>query len=485
MDQRLRRVTPHVAIRQAIRRKTRQCHPGFYERWSHWSFRAEVPASRFRWARERWILTGGAVLLAVLTGLGIPAWASVIRHDIIHPISRQTLALRLPPAPVEPATPAPATWQTVEVQPGQTLSTIFQNEGLSGTDLANVMASGKETGALKALHPGDELGFKIGAKGNLEGFRYSPDSASQVTLTADAGGGLHPNVTTLPTERHLHFAHGVVNGSLFAAGDKAGLSEVMVLKLADVFKYDIDFIKDLKAGAHFTVVYDDIYRNGKYAHAGDIIAAEFVNNGHRYTAYRFKQPDGEVAYYSQDGRPLRKGLLRTPLSFTRISSSFGMRKDPVLGFTRLHAGVDYAAPIGTPIHAAGDGVIKVRGWVRGFGNFIAIKNTPAYTTEYGHMSRFAKGLHVGSHVTQGEVIGYVGETGYATGPHLHYQVMVDGKPENPLTVTMPKPQPLSGRLMAEFRSQTAPMVARIELIDNTTRRLARADSRGIDTSTTD
>ncbi|MGH8191337.1 MAG: M23 family metallopeptidase, partial [Rhodanobacteraceae bacterium] len=144
-----------------------------------------------------------------------------------------------------------------------------------------------------------------------------------------------------------------------------------------------------------------------------------------------------------------------------------------LGFTRLHKGIDYAAPIGTPIHAAGNGVITVRGWVHGFGNFIAIKNTPQYTTEYGHMSRFAKGLHVGSHVTQGEVIGYVGETGFATGPHLHYQVMVDGKPENPLTVTMPKPQPLSGKLMAEFKQQTAPMVARIQMIDNATQRLAR------------
>jgi murein DD-endopeptidase MepM/ murein hydrolase activator NlpD len=283
----------------------------------------------------------------------------------------------------------------------------------------------------------------------------------------------------------MHFAHGVVDGSLFAAGEKAGLSEVMVLKLADVFKYDIDFIKDLKAGDHFTVVYDDIYRNGKYANAGDIIAAEFVNDGHRYTAYRFKQPDGAIAYYTQDGRPLRKALLRTPVAFTRISSSFGVRKDPVLGYTRLHKGVDYAAPTGTPIHAAGNGVITTRGWVRGYGNLIAIKNTPEYSTAYGHMSRFAKGLHVGSHVTQGEVIGYVGQTGYATGPHLHYEVRVDGRPENPLTVTMPKPQPLSGRLMADFRTQTAPMVARIELIDTTTRRQARADSRNDDASTTD
>jgi murein DD-endopeptidase MepM/ murein hydrolase activator NlpD len=242
-----------------------------------------------------------------------------------------------------------------------------------------------------------------------------------------------------------------------------------------VFKYDIDFIKDLKKGDRFTVVYDDIYRNGKYSGGGNIIAAEFVNDGHRYTAYRFKEPDGSVAYFSQDGRPLRKGLLRTPVAFTRISSSFGMRHHPILGYNRLHKGVDYAAPTGTPIHAAGDGVITFRGRSHGYGNLITIRNTSKYTTAYGHMSRFASGLHVGSRVTQGDVIGYVGQTGMATGPHLHYEVRVNGQPENPLTVTMPKPEPLSTKLMADFRAQTAPMVARIQMIDNATQRLARVN----------
>lgn len=485
MDRHLRRVTPHVVRRQAIRRKTRHCHPHFYARCAHWSFHAEAPASVFRWTRERWVLGGGAFLLALLTLLGIPAWAGAIRHDAVQPVTRETLALQLPPAPQETAQPVVASWKTVEVQPGETLSEIFQNQGLSAAALANVMSSGKDTGALKTLHPGDQVAFLIGAKGHLDGFRYSPDSATQITLTAQADGSMRAQVTTLPIEHRMHFGHGVVQGSLFAAGEKAGLSETMVLKLADVFKYDIDFIKDLKKGDRFTVVYDDIYRNGKYTHGGDIIAAEFVNKGHRYTAYRFKQDDGSISYYSEDGRPLRKALLRTPVSFTRISSRFGIRKDPVLGYTRLHKGVDYAAPTGTPIHAAGSGVIVRRGWVHGYGNFIAIKDTPKYTTAYGHMSRFAKGLHVGSHVSQGEVIGYVGQTGFATGPHLHYEVRVNGHPENPLTVTMPKPQPLSGKLMAQFKTQTAPMVARIQMIDNATQRLARVDNNRAGVAVTD
>ena len=477
MERLLRRATPHVVRRQAIRRKTRQCHSHFYSRCTHWSFHADAPSSRFRWAREGWILGGGACLLLLLTLLGIPVWASYIHHDAVHPVARETLALPLPPAPKESARPAVASWKSVEVQPGETLSEIFQAQGLNGNALASVLASGKDTGALKTLYPGDQLAFEIDPAGHLQGFRYEPDSATQVTLTAQPDGSLKAHVTTLPIERRVHFAHGEIQGSLFAAGEKAGLSETMVLKLADVFKYDIDFIKDLKKGDRFTVVYDDVYRNGKYSGAGNILAAEFVNHGQRYTAYRFKQGDGDVAYYSEDGRPLRKALLRTPVSFTRISSRFGMRVDPILDKRRLHAGIDYAAPTGTPIHAAGDGVIVFRGQARGFGNLIKIRNTPMYTTGYGHMSRFAKGLHVGSHVTQGEVIGYVGQTGWATGPHLHYEVWVDGVPKNPLTVTMPKPQPLSGRQMAEFRAQSAPMVARIQMIDNATQRLARVHPR--------
>lgn len=477
MDHPFRRVAFHAEHLRAIHRRIRRSHTHFYQHIKHWSLHAKTPSAVLSWARERRVLAGCVSLLALLVVIGVPLWASSFGHGASNDVARVTVALALPPAPVETAAPVVPTWKTVEVQPGETLSEIFQTQGLGAAGLASVMALGKDSGALTTLHPGDELGFQIDAKGQLAGFRYQPDSATLVTLTA-TNAGLQSTVTTLPVERRLHFAHGEVHGSLFAAGEKAGLSEVMVLKLADVFKYDIDFVKDLKKGDQFTVVYDDIYRNGSYTHAGDVIAAEFVNNGHRYTAYRFKQADGSVSYYSQDGRPLRKALLRTPVAFTRISSRFGMRKHPILGYTRMHKGVDYAAPTGTPIHAAGNGVIVRRGWVHGYGNFIEIKDTPKYSTAYGHMSRFAKGLHVGSHVHQGEVIGYVGQTGMATGPHLHYEVRVNGHPENPLTVTMPKPEPLSPKLMVAFKMQIAPMVARIQMIDHATQRIARVDTSG-------
>jgi murein DD-endopeptidase MepM/ murein hydrolase activator NlpD len=477
MDRHLRRITPHVVRRQAIRRKTRHCHSHFYARCAHWSFHAETPSSKFRWAREGWVLGGGVLLLALLTLLGIPTWASVmLRHDTTRPVTRKTLALQLPPAPKETAQPVVASWKTVEVHPGETLSEIFQNQGLGASDLAEVMASGKDTGSFDNLKPGDKLGFRININGSLAGFRYYTNSATLVTLTASKNG-LQSEVTELPVQRHVHFAHGVVNSSVSAAAAKAGLPYAMVLQLAKVFKHEVDFGRNLKPGDRFTVVYDDVYRNGQFVHEGNILAAEFTNAGHKYTAYRFKKPDGNAAYYSADGLPLMQALLlRAPVAYTRISSPFGMRVDPITHKYQLHTGIDYAAPIGTPIHAAGNGVITFRSRKHGFGNMIAIRNTPTYTTEYAHMSRFAKGLHVGSRVTQGEVIGYVGQTGFATGPHLHYQVMVNGKPENPLSVTMPKPQPLSGKLMAEFKAQSAPMIARIQMIDDATQRLARVDN---------
>ncbi|MGH8144879.1 MAG: peptidoglycan DD-metalloendopeptidase family protein [Rhodanobacteraceae bacterium] len=486
MDRHLRRATPHAVRRQAIRRKTRHCHPRFYERCSHWSFHAEAPASAFRWTRERWVLGGGALLLTLLTALGIPAWASVIRHDATHPVTRETLALKLPAAPVATAHKATTSvaWKTIEVQPGQTLSSIFHGQGLSSADLAGVLATSKDTGALTTVHPGEKFDFRIDAQGHLEGFRYHTNAATLVTLTASTEG-LQSQVTELPVERRIQFAHGVVEGSLFVAGGKAGLPEAVMLKLAHVFRHRVDFTRDVRKGDQFTVIYDDIYRDGAFVRAGDVLAAEFTNKGKQYTAYRFTKPDGSVAYYNATGRPLMMALLRTPVAFTRISSRFGMRMDPIIHKYRLHAGVDYAAPTGTPIHAAGSGVITKRHRERGFGNMIAIRNTPKFTTEYGHMSRFAPGLHVGSHVHQGEVIGYVGQTGWATGPHLHYEILRNGTPVNPLKVTMPKPQPLSPKLMADFKAQTAPLIARIHLINNATQRLAKVDTGRNHTISTD
>jgi len=456
----------HHARKQAICRKTQRRHSHFYERCSHWSFNRSDEVEPIHWYRERWVLAGTALLITFLSGIIMPVWASAMR-PLPAPELHTVLPLALPKFNESDA-PAPtvADWQVVRVQPGQTLSDIFDGRGLSMTDLQTVMdAAGKTDSTLQSIRPGDEFDFLIGRDGQLQAFRFDKDDATRATVRFDAG----KPVLTLQAraiEQRVHMAHAVIQSSLFGAGAKAGLNEGMIVKLADVFKYDIDFLKDIRSGDSFTVIYDDVYRDGAYDHPGDIIAAEFFNRGHRYTAYRFKEPDGSYNYYSEDGRPLRKSLLRTPVAFTRISSRFSLaRKHPILGYTRAHKGVDYAAPTGTPIHAAGDGVIVYRGWEHGFGNFVLIKHNAEYSTAYAHMSRFEPGEHVGTHVRQGEVIGFVGMTGLATGPHLHYEVRVYGKQENPLTVTMPKPQPLPPKLLAQFKQQMQPMLARLKATD--------------------
>ncbi|EQD47261.1 peptidase M23B [mine drainage metagenome] len=302
--------------------------------------------------------------------------------------------------------------------------------------------------------------------------RYDRDETQRVALQF-YGNRATENVQPRKLERWTRVAHGVINDSLFDAGSRAGMSNAMVLELAKVFGYDIDFAQDLRAGDSFSVIYDNVYRDGEYLRPGNIIAAEFVNRGRRYTAFRYTQPDGNVTYYSEDGRPMRKSFLRTPVDFTRISSRFSVaRLHPVLGRMRAHKGVDYAAPMGTPIYAAGDGVVQFKGWENGYGNFVLIRHNRDISTAYGHMSRFASSLRKGERVRQGQVIGYVGMTGLATGPHLHYEFRVDGTQRDPLTVTLPKPDPLPRMQLAAFRRSIAPMLAQIEQAHGRGTRLA-------------
>ena len=464
-----------AARKQAIRRKAQRRHSHFYERFSHWSFCNHNDAEPIRWHRERWMLAGTALLLTALSGFIIPAWASAMRPDSVSS-AHALLPLALPKAlPTTVRTPTVEDWRIVQVRPGQTLSDIFQGQGLSLADLQNVMdEAGDAAKELHNIRPGQEFDFLLANDGSLRGIRFDRDEASRVTVRFD---GNKPTVVAQAreVERREHVAHGAIDSSLFAAGAKAGMSTAMVLKLADLFKYDIDFVQDLREGDTFTVIYDDIYRDGGYLREGDIVAAEFVNQGQRYTAYRFKKDDGSYGWFSEDGRPLQKSFLRIPVDFTRISSQFSAaRMHPVLGLMRAHKGVDYAAPTGTPIHAAGDGVVKYKGWMNGYGNFVIVQHNSSISTAYGHMSKFAN-VKVGQHVSQGSVIGYVGMTGLATGPHLHYEFRVNDVQRDPQKVTLPKPEPLPAAQLAKFKAQVVePQLARLKTLDNNIK-LARAD----------
>lgn len=463
------------ARKQAICRKAQRQHSHFYERCAHWSFNRSDEVEPLRWHRERLVLAGTALLITLLSGVIMPAWATAMRPAPL-PEVHALLPLALPKiASTSTIAPTVDDWQVVRVRPGQTLSDIFTDRGLSLTDLQKVMdATGSTKTALHNIRPGEEFDFLIGNDGSLKGFRFDQDQSNRATVRLD---GAQPTVAVQQREMDLReqVAHGVIRSSLYAAGDQAGMNAAMVGKLADLFKYDIDFVQDIRVGDSFTVIYDDVYRDGVRYSQGDIIAAEFVNQGKRYTAYRFKKADGNYGWFSEDGRPIQKSFLRIPVDFTRISSKFTTaRMHPILGRMRAHKGVDYAAPSGTPIHAAGDGVIKYHGWERGYGNFVVIQHNSNISTAYGHMSRFVKGQRVGERVRQGQIIGYVGMTGLATGPHLHYEFRVNGKQRNPQTVTLPKPELLPPAQLARFKAEVVkPQLARLEALDSRLR-LARA-----------
>jgi len=258
----------------------------------------------------------------------------------------------------------------------------------------------------------------------------------------------------LETPRHITSTHGVVNTSLSSAGLTAGLTTELVLQLANVFAWDIDFATNLRQGDQFTVVYEETGGNND-SFESRIVAAEFVNQGRILTAIRYKDDAGNINYYSPEGRPMRKAFLSTPVDFIRISSGFDtQRKHPILNKIRAHKGVDYAARIGTPVKSAGDGEVVFCGNKGGYGQALIIKHGERYETLYAHLSDFKDGIKPGDQVTQGEVIAYVGQTGLATGPHLHYEFRVDGVHRNPETLSLAQPLPLHAEILADFKAQT-------------------------------
>lgn len=425
------------------------------------------------WRAEHWILGGLALVLTTIVGIVVPTWANAMRQES-EPPAHAILALELPPLPAagpEEHDSLPArVWQRVEVRAGQSLSDVFREQGFAPGDLQRALDSQADGTALRRIRPGQVFEFERDGDGGLAAMRFERSDATRVVLEFTPGA-VREATEERVVERRVQFAHGVVSRSLFEAGEEAGLGATMVLKLAEAFAYDIDFALDLREGDRFSVIYDEVYREGERLRDGEVLAATFVNQGKRYSAIRHRNAKGETMLYTEDGRPLRKSFLRTPVEFTRISSLFSAgRKHPILGKMRAHKGVDYAAPSGTPIRAAGSGKVAFRGWKSGYGNFVMIEHDNRISTAYGHLSRFAP-LKVGQRVSQGQTIGYVGMTGLATGPHLHYEFRVAGQHRNPLSVTFPPAAPLPATELAAFRLQAAPLLARLELLDK--RQLAR------------
>ncbi|WP_374441877.1 peptidoglycan DD-metalloendopeptidase family protein [Pseudomonas panipatensis] len=361
-----------------------------------------------------------------------------------------------PSAPAEPA------WKSVTVGKGDTLSTLFAKAGLPAALVHDVLANNKDAKQFTRLDVGHTVEFLLSAKGELQALRIKQSDLETISLSKNGKGYVFKRDLTKP-EMHTAYAHGRIDSSLFTAGKEAGLSHDLIMALANIFGYDIDFALDLREGDQFDVVYEQQKVNGRQVGTGAILAARFVNRGKEYTAVRYTNKTGNTAYYRADGTSMRKAFIRTPVDFARISSRFSMgRLHPILNKIRAHKGVDYAAPIGTPIKATGDGKVIEAGRKGGYGNAVVIQHGSTYTTVYGHMSRFANGIRNGVAVKQGQIIGFVGMTGLATGPHLHYEFHVNGEYVDPLSAKLPMADPLAGADRKRFMAQTQPLIARMD-----------------------
>ncbi|HIF54995.1 MAG TPA: peptidase M23, partial [Methylococcaceae bacterium] len=313
-----------------------------------------------------------------------------------------------------------------QIKAGESISSIFSALDVSRTDLHKIIHANKLGEQFASIAPGKTLQLSIDASGQLQQLTYHKNAID--TLKAELiHNKFNVELISKPIETRIASTQAIINASLFLDGQAAGLSDKLIMQLADIFAWDIDFALSLRKGDMFTVVYEKIFVENKEIDSGNILSAEFINRGHTYTAVRFEDKDGTADYFTPEGKSMRKAFLRTPVDFARISSRFNLkRKHPVLNRIRAHKGVDYAARSGTPIKTTGDGKIIYRGRKGGYGRVVIVQHGQKYSSLYAHMSRYKKGQKVGSHVKQGQIIGYVGKSGLATGAHLHYEFRING-----------------------------------------------------------
>ncbi len=396
--------------------------------------------------------------------------------------TKKTLALPFEPSPTLKSNPPKASrvadrdsernddhinldqeiWRTVTVKEGDNLSLIFSRLAINKSDLYQILSLGDETDSLKRLMPGQVLRLKFDNDANISELIHESDLTRTLQVTR-SDESFQAEITEETPKTQIVSKAGTIKDSLFLSGQKAGLSDNIIMQLFEIFGWDIDFVLDIREDDTFRVVYEELYKNDQYIKDGVILAAEFINKGKSFKAVRFVDSENRAAYYSETGNSMRKAFLRTPVNFTRISSHFNLkRKHPVLNKIRAHKGVDYAAPSGTPVKAIGDGKVIFSGSKNGYGKTVVIEHGGKYTTLYAHLSRFARGLKKGKRVEQGQTIAYVGQSGLATGPHLHYEFRVDGQHRNPLTVTLPKSMPLPRDDLKVFKKQTRSILAKLE-----------------------
>jgi murein DD-endopeptidase MepM/ murein hydrolase activator NlpD len=357
-------------------------------------------------------------------------------------------------------------WHEERIQRSDTFGSVLKRLSIEDANAIRYLRTDAAANGLRQLMPGRVMRASTTEDGRLVELRYS--IGLTVLTVKPVGDGFRVNEEFAPLERRVIMKSGEIKSSLFAATDAAQLTDAVADQMAQVFSTDIDFHKDLRRGDRFTVVYEMYYDAGEPVRSGRMLAAEFVNGGKPYQAIWFQRANGQGDYYTLEGKPIKKAFLRSPLEFSRISSGFTTaRFHPVLQRWRAHTGVDYAAPTGTGVKATSDGEVEFAGQKNGYGNVVILRHQRRYTTLYGHLSGFGRGIHAGARVAQGDVVGYVGMTGLATGPHLHYEFRIDDVYQDPLTVAMPDALPITAEYRGTFDAIAHPMGLRLGLLRNT------------------
>lgn len=369
-----------------------------------------------------------------------------------------------PAADTEPPVVAAPDWRSVatKVRPGDNLARIFKRHSLSPRDVHAVSSSEPLGKRLRNIFPGHELTLFFDTEDRLMAMNYASGPLDMLVFERE-GDKFNSRQVTAEPERVQAYKHGVIEHSLFVASQRAGLTDAMTMRLAQIFQWDVDFVLDIRPGDAFYVLFEELYHEGEFIGHGNILAAEFVNQGERFRAILYEDMEGRKDYFTPEGDSMRKAFLRAPVQFSRISSNFNLRRvHPLWKTVRPHRGIDYAAPSGTPVLAAGDGRVSQAGRTKPNGNYVVIQHGEQFVTKYLHLSKFGKGIRRGAKVTQGQVIGYVGATGWATAPHLHYEFLVNGVHKNPRTVALPDAKPVAAQEMNRFKARTVPYATLLE-----------------------
>ncbi len=418
----------------------------------------EIPSTTARKRRINWLL-----LLSSLPVFGAVGAFAVIDNGPVAPLDVKTVVDDLA-LPTVADNSVDTFWREERIQSGDSLGSLLTRMGVTDPAALTYLRNQSELKGLQQLRTGRTVEAQTNSDGELLGLQYLDADGKLIQVKATADGY---TVSKQDAQLSVGIAMraGTIKSSLFAATDDANLPESISSDLADMFDSEINFRKSLRRGDRFKVIFETYSWNGQPVKTGRLLAAEFINAGKTYRAIAFTDSSGHTNYYSPDGHSLRQAFMRSPLPFTRVTSGFAMRLHPILGLWKQHKGVDFGAPIGTPVRVTADGVVSFVGTKTGYGNVVEVKHFGDYSTLYGHLSAFGP-IKVGTKVSQGDLIAYTGMSGWATGPHLHYEFRIKNEPRDPMSEVVPVAMPMDAKLLPAFKAQAAQYLAKFDLMQN-------------------